>query len=269
MIFDGVGCIVIWDSRKFICCGMRGFKVWFRWVSLNFWGGEKLLFMLGWNLFWIVLWLGLGFMDILLGLFCCFWFIVRMGVCLRGEGSFFCCFLGKGSSGLLVLFIGIGRLILDGFIVMFGGGRVKFGKLKVFFLLFKVNWNSLGWIVLVGGISLLLSGIILLFGGRGGGGICGVCCSGWVKLLIVLFWVGGGWDVIKVFGIEVFIICLLVFEFCGINCRIIILLGSDEVGIVWFFKEVDCIKLFFELIGLLVIIIIVGLFKVVVLCIIR
>lgn len=71
------------------------------------------------------------------------------------------------------------------------------------------------------------------------------------------------------FGIEVFIICLLVLEFCGINCRIIILLGSDEVGIVWFFKEVDCIKLFFELIGLLVIIIIVGLFKVVVLCIIR
>lgn len=95
--------------------------------------------MLGWNLFWIVLWLGLGFMDILLGLFCCLWFIVRMGVCLRGEDSFFCCFLGKGSSGLLVLFIGIGRLILDGFIVMFGGGRVKFGKLKVFFLLFKVN----------------------------------------------------------------------------------------------------------------------------------
>lgn len=70
-------------------------------------------------------------------------------------------------------------------------------------------------------------------------------------------------------GIEVLIICPLAPEFCGINCRTTTLLDSDEAGIAWFPKEADCIKLFPELTGLLAIIIIVGLFKVAVLCTIR
>lgn len=268
MATDGAGCIVTWDPRKFICCGMRGFRVWPRWVSPNFWGGEKLLFMLfmlAWNPFWTVLWLGLGCMDTLLGLPCCLWFTVRMGACPRGEGSLFCCPLGKGSSGLLVLHTGIGRLTLDGFTAMFGGGRDKSGKLKVPPLLSTVNWNPFGWTALVGGTNPLLSGTTLLPGGRGGWGTCEFCCSGWVKLLTVLPWAGGGWDVTRVPGIEVLIICPLAPEFCGINCRTTTLLVSE----VWFPKEADCIKLFPELIGLLAIIIIVGLFIVAVLCTIR